>query len=840
MGVLETENFKILKKNLVKPEDFRKQHGIDKKACFSYNYTKYGSLETWVLAWEKLKALPENENVFHELIIGDRPVKPYLDIEWYQEKYPELMSDRVIMDIKDAIVSIFKDEWGTIIRERDIYIASCHRKKTEGYKYSYRLIISTHPTLAFFNTNTASYLAKRVKQRCETKFSGDVIDMSVYKKLQNMRLIGHSKAGEYIPMQKRNAGEDDMEFIITNIDPEYTVIQVPEQKDTLYKSIKNVSGTGFDDPETVEHILEKIHTVHPTAKVDRIDNNFMQLNYSDRTEPCFCDEKTIHDRIGFFCYIQGGLIHIGCHSGNCVDVNNKKKVIVLGSVNCKKNDKHEQVAFDNKFVIDHSVIKQCVKDGSFGISNLFNHMYLTPKRILWINDSSRGSTFYWDGGLWKQDEFSFVERLITNTVNNVLKDFLQCYDNISNDDQDDASVSIDKATITTTRQMIAKLNEGSNTNNIIRFLRPLLNDFTFIKIKDISPYLLSCKNGVVILKTGEIRKCVPEDNMTKCIDIDYDVNADMSQWDNFVRQITSSPDGEDLDLYNYLRWVVGYAMQGAPTKKLFFILYGEQGYNGKSLFLNMIKNVMEFYAVAMDKSVVVEGPQKAGGSHSTEICQLENSRFGILSETKEYDIINDGQIKMLTGITDKLSVREIYGKQKEFSPTFVPFISSNHKLKINLKDRAMYERTVPIPFRLSFVSNPEPGVKWQRAGDGHLAEKFETNKEGILRWLVECSVFYHNKQDIPLPQAIIDAKKAYRRDMDEYADFIEMYFEKTDCDEDYLLLTDVSQMYATYCKEYVIKHNKKKSEKIILEALSGITDKRLLDNGKIYKWKHRD
>jgi putative DNA primase/helicase len=840
---IENENFKILKKNLFKPAEFKKQYAteISKKACFSYNYTKYGCLESWALAWDKLKALPQNENVFHELIFGERPVKPYLDIEWYQEKYPELKSDYVIMIIKDAVISIFKDEWNTDINEKDVYIASCHRSKTEGYKYSYRLVISTHPTIAFANTNAASYLAKRVRKVCSDDFKEDIIDASVYKKLQNMRLVGHCKAGEYVPMQKRNVADNDLEFIITNIDPRYSIIEVPEQKDFLYKSIKNVSSINFENPEVMKHIIEKIKTIHPTAEVERIDSNgFIQMNYKDRKEPCFSDNTTCHGRIGFFCYIQNDLIHLGCHSGNCVDSDNKKKIVVLGSIHNNKVSKYEEVSCNNVFQLDHALIKNCVADGSFGISNMFEHMYLKPKRILWINDTKTGSIYYWDGNLWAYDEVSFIERLITNNVNNILKDFVSKLNKKNNDTEEEVSYDVDEAMIESTKRMIVRLNEGSNINNIMRFLKPLLCDKEFIKIKDISPYLLAVKNGVIELKTGELRKCVPEDHMTKALETPYDKDARTDEWDNFVRQITSDEDGEDEDMYNYLRWMCGYALQGAPTKKLFFLLYGEKGYNGKSLFLNMIRNVLGFYAVAMDKSVVVEGPQKSGGSHSTELCQLENSRFGILSETREYDIVNDGQIKMLTGITDKLSVREIYGKQKEFLPTFVPFISSNHKLKINLKDRAMYERTVPIPFRLSFVNDPLPENKWQRKGDELLVEKLDKNKEGILKWLVECSVFYHQNKDIALPQAVVEARRAYRREMDEQADFIEINYEKTGNEEDYVVYADLEQTYVSYCKSYMIKYDKRKADKTILNMMAGVDKKTQLKEGKIYGWRYRD
>ena len=92
MGNNAQENLKTLKKNLLTPEKFKKDSSNFRgKACFSYNYKLYGCLETWDLALDKLRELPVNENIFHELILHDFKVKPYLDVEWYSEKFPELV-----------------------------------------------------------------------------------------------------------------------------------------------------------------------------------------------------------------------------------------------------------------------------------------------------------------------------------------------------------------------------------------------------------------------------------------------------------------------------------------------------------------------------------------------------------------------------------------------------------------------------------------------------------------------------------------------------------------------------------------------------------------------------
>lgn len=810
-------NFKIVKKLLTEPLKFRDTEYYN-KACFSQSYKKYGYVETWDIALNLLNNLPPNENTFNELILDTSKVKPYLDVEWLKETFPSYNPDSVKMKIKKCLVYIFKKDFNYSLQDNDIYFTKCHRQKNDGYKYSFHVIISTHnPVLVFENTNYASFLAVKIKnlinkyindkyelvdtekdEYIDYKFDGSIIDTGVYRKTQNIRLPGHCKEGEFSPMLFDSDG-DPLEYIITNIEKEHRILEVTEQRDYGYRNIKNLKKIDFmQSPDEQMMIFEKIKLIHPSAYFEKTDNSgFLQFNYKDRKEPCFTDDnkEILHDKIGFFAYVYNNLICVGCHSGNCVKSDNSKNIKVLGSLDTKKNLTFEKVDFNNIFDIDHVFVKECVLNGAIGISNLFERMYLEPKRIKWINDTKYGSSFFWDGKLWQEDDYAFIERLLVSTVVKVLKKFKVDYkknNEIANQEEDE--------TVEIASKMMKSLNNGINIQNILKFVKPLIRDTEFSKIKDIHPYWLSCKNGMVDLITGELRPSVPEDNITKSIETVYDPNADCHDFDLFIRQITSDEQGENKDLYHFFRWCIGYALQGSPKKKIFLILYGPHGFNGKSLVMNTIKEILEQYAVSMDSSVVLDnGSKKTAGSHSTELMQLENCRLGLLSDTKEDANIDDGRMKQLTGITDKISAREIFGKQKEFTPTFVPFISTNHPIQVNLSDQAMYERLILFPFILSFVDNPTKS--YEKKGDPSLAEKFKNNKEGILKWLIEASVYYNKNQDKLPPKVILEAKEKYNKQVNIYVDFIDSTFITTEKEEDTVKRTDVIDAYKVYMQQ---------------------------------------
>ncbi|CAK0747035.1 hypothetical protein CCP3SC1AL1_1490008 [Gammaproteobacteria bacterium] len=493
----------------------------------------------------------------------------------------------------------------------------------------------------------------------------------------------------------------------------------------------------------------------------------------------------------------------------------------------------EKVDYENEFDINHDFITSCLYNESLGMSNLFEKMYLDPRRIKWINDGNirTGTTYYWDGKLWQEDDYDFLGRLIPTTIIKVLRKYIETI-------QGNSELTITdeiKDFISLCNKQISNLCKGININQILKFLKPMIRDTEFSKIKDIHPYRLSCKNGMVDLKTGELVPAVPSDNITKAIDIHYDINANTTDFDKFVREITSNENGKCMEVYNYLRWVIGYSIQGIPKKKLFFILYGEKGFNGKSMFLNTISDVLDYYSVSMDKSVVLESPTQSGNSHSSQICQLENCRLGILSETKEDASIDETQIKTLTGLTDKLSAREIFGKQKEFIPTFVPMISSNHKIKVNLTDKAMYERLILIPFLLSFV--PNPTASWERKGDDSLAEKLKNNKEGVLKWIVDASLYYNKHLDMKVPDIIINAKQEYKKEMNDVEDFIRgnyIIYEKDTPEysnpKNSMKRIDILRSFKEHCQENGMTYKQKKAE----EKLDGLIEHAKINNVKTY------
>jgi putative DNA primase/helicase len=816
-----TVNLKCMKKTLLAPKKFFEEGNHQDKACFSYGYRKYGYFDSWDIALSILNNLPPHENICNELILKNTMVKPYFDIEYLKEDHPTLDVDDLKSNIKGSLVNIFAEDYEITLDRKQILFSQCHRKTAKGFKISFHVVIVNG--VAFENANCASSLAISLKKRLGKDIQ-DIVDTSVYSKTQNFRMIGHCKEGEQYPFIGP-LDTDPLDFIVTNIQGTYTVLSTEEQCDTLYQNIKNIKQIDIiNNEKEADVIFEKVKELHPSSRVVSVDTSgFIQFNYDDRTEPCFCheDKEVFHDQIGFFAYIYNNIIFAGCHSGNCVNDENKKIIKSFGSLKTKQVDLFEKVEESNVFNLDINDVLNYTLNNCIGISDMFQEMYLSPKRIKWVNDTKIGSTFFWNGKVWKEDDFAFVDRLLVKTCGRVIKDCVKAHK-----DNEEAITQELEEKLDIASGMVSKLNSGGVVKNILNFVRPLMMDQDFLRIKDIHPNFLSCKNGMLDLFTGELRNAIPQDNITKCLDTCYNENADCSQFEDFLREITSDESGKQDKVYEYLMWCIGYSMQGNPKKKMFILLYGPHGFNGKSLLMNTISDVMQDYAVSMDKSVVMEGPKKTSGSHSTELCRMENARLGILSDTHQDAVIDDGQMKQITGLTDKLSVREIFGKQKEFTPVFVPFISTNHPVRINLTDKAMYERLVLFPFVLSFVDNPKKS--YQKQNNQDLASNFRKNKEGVLKWLVKASVFYNQNQDFPIPEVLIKAKETYSKNVNSHLDFLQKNF--VEAEDGVIKASDLLELYKVYSKD----NNERFVSKVAEKEFDNLLETQTVKNMKTY------
>lgn len=772
-----TERFARLRKTLDSPLSITKRRNANElvgRIFYAFNNKRYGYNESWdnILDCFERNALGPQQNLFHEVIYDNTKVKPYLDVEWYECDYPNYDPRDVETEICDHVKTVFQEQWDLDINKRQVLVATCHRNSTcagvATFKYSFRFVVKTEPCCFVFESTTyAKFLARQIREKMFDRgtHSMDIVDLHPYKKLQMIRLPNQCKEGDNTIFEIVSPRARVGDFVLTNIPKLYQVLPVNEQPSAPVINSNTVIDT---DQETFDFIMQKVLELHPSASFIQADaNGFYKFNYTDRTERCFIDNR-LHDQIGFYVFVdQNNDINAGCFSSNCCYDDGKHKKIRIGNVSPTQMVPIENRAcsFDEEFVFSTQEMQQFTNRECLSLINMFEAMYLKPVPRIKYTTLDGPSFYYWDGKLWRKDEQGFIERLVAETTERALANF-----KITLEDADQRKFI---------SRIIVSIQTLKYVRHIMNLMKPTFHDAEFPKICDMHKNMLSCNNGMVDLYTGEIRPSAPSDNITKSIPIDYDPNVISHDFDNFVREITADPVfGFDEEKYNYLRWAIGYAMQGNANKKYLFVLYGARGYEGKSLLMNTINEVLtDYYSVNVDQSVAMTTSKKTAGAASPELMQIDRKRFGIQSDTADNASFHSGQVKPLTSAGDRLSVRQLYGQQREICPNIVLFILTNHLIRFRADDDAMFERIMPFQLKMRFVSNPDPNCPEERKSNPQLAEIFKNSKQGILGWLVECAKYFLANFDKKPPKFMTDFKDHYRREVNPFIKFIDAHLD---------------------------------------------------------------
>ena len=345
----------------------------------------------------------------------------------------------------------------------------------------------------------------------------------------------------------------------------------------------------------------------------------------------------------------------------------------------------------------------------------------------------------WNGVYWKQDNQNkikfFVEKVAEDIKNEALneedekrkKELNKCYNRLMNSSGKEAC-----------------LKELQHINEI-----PVCNN-DFDKLNN----FLNIKNGVINLRTGELLPHKKELMISKAIDIEL-VEGKPTAWIKFLNEIFLG----DKELISFIKKAVGYTLTGSTREQCLFICLGE-GSNGKSVFLDVISNLLgEYSTTAQVESIMVN--KNYGGGANTDIARLKGARFVTTSEPNEYSRLNEGLIKQLTG-GDKVTARFLYGKEFEFKPEFKLWVATNHKPIIRGTDNGIWRRIMMIPFDATFTKEQQ---------DKNLLNKLNAELPKILAWALEgCRQWID--EGLEAPGKIQKATSEYKKEMDVLSNFL--------------------------------------------------------------------
>jgi putative DNA primase/helicase len=347
-----------------------------------------------------------------------------------------------------------------------------------------------------------------------------------------------------------------------------------------------------------------------------------------------------------------------------------------------------------------------------------------------------GSWLAWSGSVWKINDKASVDRFAEQTVRSFPIEAADYSDSTERNE------FMDWAKRSANLQRVKAMIESSHYQLHVdqdRF--------------DSDPMLLNVRGASINLTDGTHKDNDRNDFCTKIAAVKYDPNAECPKFMDFLDRIM----GGSADLKGYLKRAVGYSLTGSTREQCFFIGHGS-GANGKSVFLNLIRDVVGTYGLNVPMDTLMT-KAKSGGINN-DVARLNGARLVTAIEGESNQKMAESLVKQLTG-GDKVTARYLYHENFEFVPELKLWMATNHKPQVSGNDPAIWRRIHLIPFNVVIPSEEQ---------DGELPNKLREEFSGILKWAIEGAIEW-NRVGLKPPAEVQSATEHYRSEMDTFLRF---------------------------------------------------------------------
>ncbi len=272
---------------------------------------------------------------------------------------------------------------------------------------------------------------------------------------------------------------------------------------------------------------------------------------------------------------------------------------------------------------------------------------------------------------------------------------------------------------------------------------------------DGDPYKLGVQNGIVDLQTGRHLYNQPEFRITRYCNADYVEDATCPQWLKFLDDIFLS----DAPTIKCVQRLLGLTLLGVSNEEVLIICYGH-GSNGKSVFSNVIHNILGGYSVTAPASLLTARRNDDSGPRN-DLAALAGSRYVSINEMQAGAKLDDQIVKMIAG-REPIAARFLHQEFFTFFPSFTPWLRTNHKPIVTETDDGIWRRLALLPFDRKFIDTEK---------DPDLEKKLLSERNGILRWMVDGAQLYL-KDGVCQSAKMLSERSTFRSESDILGEFL--------------------------------------------------------------------
>lgn len=378
----------------------------------------------------------------------------------------------------------------------------------------------------------------------------------------------------------------------------------------------------------------------------------------------------------------------------------------------------------------------------------------------------------WGGHHWIEDDFDMAAQRI--------EDVCELYLRLAESKQAEAAEETDKnerakieGLASAVLRRVSQLRDTPGQDKLLQMLRRIRDPLVVLpKQIDQQHYVKACPNGVIDLRTGELRPGRPDEYILNAIVTEYD--PELLRKDDPCpetnRFLLSSMDG-DQELVDFIWRLLGYGLITERRDHIFTIMWGEHGRNGKDTLIKLVTHVL---GQTLSGDVPVEmflqmQQTRNSSAPSPDVLALRGMCVAWINEAEEGQRFALAKLKKMTG-GGYITARGLQDKlQTTWLQTHLPIMTTNELPKAKADDAPFWSRALIIKWPLSFVERPEQ--PYERPADKDLTEKIGAEAKGVLARMVRGSMEYL-RDGLKIPDKVREWTREQRASWDDVGLFI--------------------------------------------------------------------
>jgi len=677
---------------------FAKDVSTDGRKCFTKDLS-----HAQMLRYQLTQ--PRCERNFYEILLDDKPVKLFYDIDISPALDNMELLDQLVREVMAITIISLKELYGVNdldVQDFAVLDSSGEVNTTTGIttktsvhivlvnKVRFKNIQNMKDYVTFVFSDQAGYLKDKIDLH---------VDKGVYRRRGSLRIPGSTKRGQNRHLVIITPQFTELDCMLTYTQSDSDDIQI------LEKPLKR------NNKRKEDQIIRSMQT---RIAAQQITNNDIFQKVVDALPDHLATEYYTWISVGINLSMAGAdEMYWHQFSKKCVREYNYELAhnkwmsfaeygtgSLAGLFRLLKTHGREDIAQE---MTTHTVrfMGKYNNDIAFSLARMFgdDHIY------------SKGSWYFFDGNKWIIDENqTHISRTIMTKFHNKLNQELKNIDTfISNVPSDHPQYHEETARMKNLITIKDKTQSGRINNDWhtlnVAFEQPFFADH--LDSIHFTKDLIAFDNGVYDLKSNLFRQSTRDDKISKttrynyCHPYEIDPNDDAALTE-LLRQIFP-----DDHIYNYMMCFLGSCLSGAVHDELIHFWTGlsnkQTGSNGKSTFVTLLLKVFGDYGATGHSSIITSKRESASSTNSA-LMSLKGKRLVTFQEIDNETMINMPVIKSITG-NDEVTGRQLYQQQETFLPQWKLIVCANKLPPVSSDDGGTQRRLRNIPFESKFVAD---------------------------------------------------------------------------------------------------------------------------------------